>query len=107
MVVTHGSKVQVYNGTAKMTRGGLKKKDIMRIKDKYGNVRYKSKVQKAMGKKKTGKQRGRAEWTNAMKKARRELIREGVIESGEFVPVGGKTKEGKALLKRIKEIYYD
>ena len=33
-----------------------------------------------------------------MKKARKELGIEG------FVPVGGKTREGKALLKRIRQI---
>ena len=105
-MATYGTKVQVYNGTAVMTRGGLKKKDIARVKDKYGNIRYKSKKQKAMGKKKTGKQRSRADWTKAMRKARRELISEGVIERGEFVPVGGRTAKGKKLLKRIREIYY-
>lgn len=39
-----------------------------------------------------------------MKRARKELIKERVIVSGEFVPVGGKTRKGKALLKRIREI---
>ena len=37
-------------------------------------------------------------WSKAMKKARKELDLVG------FVPVGGKTKEGKMLLKRIREI---
>jgi hypothetical protein len=39
-----------------------------------------------------------------MKKARKELIKEKVIKEGDFVPVGGKTKQGKALLKRIRQI---
>jgi len=98
----YGSKVQVYNGTARMTKGGLTKKDIIRVKDPYGNIRYKSKDQKKMGKKKSGP---RADWTKAMKKARKELISEGILDKGEFVPVGGSTRQGKALLKRTKEIY--
>ena len=99
----HGSKSQVYKGSAQMTKGGLTKKDIVRVKDRYGNIRYKSKDQKSMGKKKSGP---RADWTKAMKKARKELISEGILDNGEFVPVGGSTRQGKALLKRIKEIYY-
>jgi len=39
-----------------------------------------------------------------MKAARKELVKEGVIgDDAGFVPVGGKTKEGKALLKRTRE----
>lgn len=90
-----GSKSQVYHGTAKQTKGGLVKKDIIRIDDGYGNIRYKSKKQQASGKKKNT---FRAKWSKAMKKARKELKLEG------FVPVGGKTKDGKALLKRIREL---
>jgi hypothetical protein len=97
----YGSKSQVYNGTAKMTKGGLVKADIKRISDGYGNVRYKSKKQQSSGKKASS---FRAKWAKAMKKARKELIKEGVIEKGDFVPVGGKTKAGKALLKRIREL---
>lgn len=97
----YGSKSQVYNGTAKMTKGGLVKADIKRINDGYGNVRYKSKKQQSSGKKASS---FRAKWAKAMKKARKELIKEGVIQQGDFVPVGGKTKQGKALLKRIREL---
>jgi len=97
----YGSKAQVYKGVAKMTKGGLEKKDIKRIKDKYGNIRYKSKEQQKKGKKKNT---FREKWTNAMKKARRELIKENIISKGEFVPVGGSTRGGKALLKRIREL---
>jgi predicted metal-dependent peptidase len=99
----YGSKSQVYKGTAKMTKGGLQKKDIKRIKDKYGNIRYKSKDQQKSGKKKRS---FREKWANAMRKARKELIKEGVIDKGDFVPVGGSSREGKALLKRIREIVY-
>ena len=96
---TYGSKSKVYNGTAQQTKGGLTKKDIIKIKDKYGNVRYKSKEQQ---KKKTSS--FRAKWAKAVKKARNELIKEGVFDKGQFIPVGGTSREGKALYKRVKEI---
>ena len=93
----YGSKAEVYHGTAKYTKGGLEKKDIILINDGYGNERYKSKKQQ-----KSGSKKGtfRDKWSKAMKKARKELGIEG------FVPVGGKTKDGKDLLKRIREIVY-
>ena len=91
----YGSKAEVFHGTARYTKGGLVKKDIKLIDDGYGNYRYKSKRQQAAGKKKNS---FRAKWAKAMKKARKELDMEG------FVPVGGKTREGKALLKRIRQI---
>jgi hypothetical protein len=98
---SYGSKAQVYHGTAKMTKGGLTKKDIVRIDDGYGNFRYKSKKQLKSGKSKNSY---RAKWAKAMKKARTQLIKEKIIKKDEFVPVGGKTKEGKALLKRIRSL---
>jgi hypothetical protein len=91
----YGSKAEVAHGNAKYTKGGLTKKDIVIIDDGYGNYRYKSKKQQRSGKKKNS---FRAKWAKAMKKARKELDLDG------FVPVGGKTKEGKALLKRIRQI---
>jgi hypothetical protein len=98
----YGSKAQVYHGTAKQTRGGLVKSDIKRVKDKYGNSRYKSISQQKSGKKKNT---FREKWSKAMKRARKELITEGVIKKDAgFVPVGGKTRAGKALLKRIRSI---
>ena len=100
----YGSKAQVYHGNAKMTKGGLVKKDIVLLDDGYGNYRYKSKKQLKSGRSKNS---FRAKWAKAMKKARNELIKENVISKGDFVPVGGKSKEGKALLKRIKSIMKD
>ena len=97
----YGSKSQVYNGTADITKGGLVKKEIVRLDDGYGNIRYKSKKQQKSGHKANS---FRAKWAKAMKKARKELIKEKIISAGEFVPIGGKTKEGKALLKRIRSI---
>jgi hypothetical protein len=97
----YGSKAEVFHGTAEKTRGELIKKDIVQINDGYDNFRYKSKKQQKAGKKKGT---FRDAWAKAMKKARKELVNEGIIDSGEFVPVGGKSKEGKALLKRTKEL---
>lgn len=98
----YGSKAEVFHGTAKYTKGGLTKKDLVLKKDKYGNERYKSKKQQTAGHKKNT---FRDKWAKAMRKARKELIKEGVIDKDSgFVPVGGKTKEGKALLKRTKKI---
>jgi hypothetical protein len=97
----YGSKAQVYHGNAKMTKGGLTKANIKRVKDKYGNARYKSISQQVAGNKKNT---FRDKWAKAMKKARKELIKEGIIVSGDFVPIGGKTRKGKALLKRIRSL---
>jgi hypothetical protein len=91
----YGSKAEVAHGTAKYTKGGLTKKDIVMIDDGYGNYRYKSKLQQRSGKKKGT---FRDDWAKAVKKAYKELDLDG------FVPVGGKTKDGKALLKRVREL---
>ncbi len=101
----YGSKAEVFHGNARFTKGGLTKRDIFLKKDRYGNERYKSKRQQAAGHKKGT---FRDKWAKAMKKARKELIKEDVIDKDEgFVPVGGKTKEGKALLKRTRELMVD
>lgn len=96
----YGSRAEVYHGNAQYTKGGLAKSDLKLVKDKYGNERYKSKKQQASGKKKGT---FRDKWSKAMKAARKELTKEGMDLTG-FVPVGGKTKEGKALLKRTREL---
>jgi hypothetical protein len=101
MIKYYGSRAEVFHGTARYTKGGLEKKDLKLVKDKYGNERYKSKRQQAAGHKKGT---FRDKWSKAMKAARKELVKEGVIEKDAgFVPVGGKTKDGKALLKRTRE----
>ncbi len=101
MVEYYGSKAEVFHGNARYTKGGLEKKDIKLVKDKWGNERYKSKKQQAAGRKKGT---FRDKWAKAMKTARKELVKEGTIDTDSgFVPVGGKTKEGKALLKRTRE----
>ena len=97
----YGSKAEVFHGNAKYTKGGLTKKDLKLVKDKYGNERYKSKKQQVAGHKKGT---FRDKWTKAMKQSRKELVKEGIIDKDSgFVPVGGKSKEGKALLKRTRE----
>jgi hypothetical protein len=96
----YGSKTEVYNGTAKYTKGGLEKRDIIRINDGYGNYRYKSRKQQKKGRRKNSFIR---KWARAVKLARKELEREGVSLDG-FIPVGGKTRKGKALLKKTREI---
>ena len=101
----YGSKAEVFHGNARYTKGGLTKKDIKLTKDKYGNERYKSKKQQASGHKKGT---FRDKWTKAMKAARKELIKEKIIDKDAgFVPVGGTSKEGKALLKRTREHMVD
>ena len=101
MSTYRGSKSQVYNGTAQQTGGGLLKKDIVRVKDKQGNIRYKSKKQQILGRKKNSPLK---EYAKLMSRARNELIDEGVIDEGDFVPIGGKTKKGKLLKKRMNEL---
>jgi hypothetical protein len=97
----YGSRAEVFHGTAKYTKGGLTKSDLKLVKDKYGNERYKSKKQQASGRKKGT---FREKWAKAMKAARKELVKEGVIDKDAgFVPVGGKTKDVKALLKRTRK----
>ena len=95
----YGSKAQVYHGSARYTKGGLTKKDIKRVKDGE-SYRYKSKKQQSQGKKKNSFIK---KWAKAVKKAKVELKKEGMDLSG-FVPVGGKSKEGKALLKKTRQI---
>ena len=94
----YGSKAEVYHGNARYTKGGLEKKDIKRVSDGYGNFRYKSIKQQKAGKRKNS---FIVKWAKAVKKAKKELTKEGYDLSG-FVPIGGKSKEGKMLLKRTR-----
>jgi len=91
----YGSKAEVFHGTARFTKGGLSKKQIKRVNDGYGNYRYKSIKQQKQGKKKNSFIK---KWAKAVKKAKKELGMDG------FIPVGGSSKEGKALLKRTRQI---
>ena len=64
-----GSRIQVVNGTAHHTAGGLTKKDI-KIKRKNGEIRYvsKKKSARAMSMRRSGKLRNDG-WIKAIKKA--------------------------------------
>ena len=102
VVKTIGNKASVYKGFAKRTSGGLTKKDIVRTKRK-GVVSYKSKKKVKVSKsKKSGG--GLKKWREALKKARKELIKSGKIKDPKsfksFAP-----KKGTPLYKRAKEIY--
>jgi hypothetical protein len=114
---TIGSKREVWNGTSLSTgygKSGLKKKDLMRVK-RGSEFRIVSRKQHMMGKNKNSKsQRARSKWTDAVKKARKELIKERVIKTGEFIPIlkrvsskynASVNKSGRALYRRTKSIY--
>ena len=115
-----GSKVQVFRGIAVETSGGLKKKDIVKVKDSNGVTHYKSKKQQANGSSKNKKsQKSRQKWTNAYKKAIKQLREEddyytknGNISILLFNPAKtykGYTKQqiskGNKLYKLTKELY--
>ena len=90
-VKTIGRKWQVYRGTRTRTAGGLRKEDLMR--NKAGKIvsrkqHLHSKKNKSIG-----------NWTVAVKKARNAMNVKG------FVPVGGKTAEGQALLQKAHSFY--
>merc|ERR1712113_1273211 len=78
---------QVFEGKKVKTMGGIKAADL--VKNKSGKLV--TKIASERGKKNA--------WAIATKKARRELAVTG------FVPFGGKTPEGKALLAKIREIF--
>jgi len=64
-----GSPAMVWHGTAEMTKGGLRKKDLV-MKD--GRIHSKSKV-------KMGQSPALQKWRNAVEKARKELKVEGFV----------------------------
>ena len=113
---TVGSKREVWNKTAKQTAGGLKRNNLVRVKDSQGNVRIKSKKQHIAGKK---MKKGKNKWAKAMKKARKELDIEGFVSIQKSKPTKGKKnsagrviplnkqKQGNKLYKKIKEIMKD
>jgi len=108
-----GSKLEVWNGTAEKTAygdKGLFKKDLKRIK-RGDQFRIVSKKQHMNMKKKTNPL---LLWSKSVKKARKFLIKEGIMEEGEFVPILKSSSKkynksindkGKKLYKKSKEIY--
>merc|ERR1711860_247618 len=87
-----GAKARVFSGTKEKTSGGLKKSALM--KNKSGRVV--SKRSHAAGKK---AYKNVAKFANAVKSARKALGIKG------FVPIGGKTSRGQALLKKARSLY--
>ena len=84
--------LQVFLGTKERTSGGLKKSDLTKNRD--GKVVSKKASDRA---KKTGKHI--AKFGKAVAQARKSLGIKG------FVPVGGKTARGQALLKKARSLY--
>merc|ERR1711911_315711 len=87
-----GAKARVFRGQKAKTSGGLSKSSLMRNKD----GRVVSKKMHAKGKK---AYKHVAKFANAVKAARKALGIKG------FVPIGGKTAKGQALLKKARSLY--
>merc|ERR1712203_339722 len=86
-VSTKGKKWQVLKGTRLSTVGGLKKSDLK--KNKYGKVVSSKASKRAAGNK----------WIKAIALARKSLGVKG------FCAIGGKKKEGIALLAKARSFY--
>merc|ERR1740122_395623 len=86
------AKASVFKGSKVKTSGGLKKTDL--IKNKRGKVV--GKKTQAAGKK---AYKHVAKWMGAVVKARKALGVKG------FVAVGGKTKQGQAILAKARSFY--
>merc|ERR1712083_349959 len=84
------ARVQVFRGSKVKTVGGLTKDKL--TKNKNGRVVSKKRSANA----KSGKQ---AKWTRAVVAARKALGIRG------FRAIGGKSKEGQALLKKVRSLY--
>merc|ERR1711942_564050 len=87
-----GAKARVFAGKKVKTSGGLKKSSL--IRNKHGRVV--SKKAHAHGKK---AYKNVQKFANAVKAARKALGIKG------FVPIGGKTAKGQALLKKARSLY--
>merc|ERR1719308_40181 len=88
------ARIAVFKGNKVKTATGLKKSDL--IKSKSGKIV--SKKQSARGKK-IYHSNGIAKFSKAVQQARKALGIKG------FVPVGGKTAKGQALLKKARSLY--
>merc|ERR1712002_1296396 len=87
------AKASVFRGTKAKTSSGLQKKDL--VKNKRGKVV--SRKQSEAGKK-NFRRNGIDKFAAAVKAARKSLGIKG------FVPIGGKTSRGQALLKKAKSL---
>ena len=91
-MVEVGTKVQVFRGKADKTSGGLCKKDIVKVKvtlNKQEVCRYKSKKQQKQGKKNppSKSQKARSKWSDALKKARKDMYEKYPKSEGKLVLV--------------------
>merc|ERR1711860_387357 len=89
-----GAKARVFKGSKAATSGGLKKSDL--IKNKSGRIVSKK---ASLRGKKIYQQNGLSKFTKAVQSARKALGYKG------FVPIGGKTAKGQALLKKARSLY--
>merc|ERR1712241_1076054 len=87
-----GARASVLKGKKERTKTGLKKEDLM--KNKNGKVV--TKKSNAAGKK---AYKNVEKFAKAVKAARKALKITG------FVPIGGKTERGQALLKKTRSLY--
>lgn len=88
------AKTAVFSGKKEKTVGGLKKSDL--TTNKAGKVVSKKQSERA----KSSKMYKRIlAWAGAVKQARKSLGVKG------FVAVGGKTKQGQALLTKVRSLY--
>merc|ERR1719347_472313 len=87
-----GARASVLKGKKEKTKTGLKKEDLM--KNKNGKVV--TKKSNAAGKK---AYKNVEKFAKAVKAARKALKIQG------FVPIGGKTAQGQALLKKARSLY--
>merc|ERR1719474_2639621 len=88
------AKSRVFRGLKEKTQTGLQKKDL--IKNKNGKVVSKKASEAG---KRTFRRNGIDKFAAAVKNARKALGIKG------FVPIGGKTSRGQALLKKARSIY--
>merc|ERR1719476_806746 len=86
------AKSSVFRGTKVKTVGGLTKDKL--IKNKRGKIV--SKAASAAGKKRGARI---VKWARATVAARKALGIKG------FCPIGGKSREGQALLKKVRSLY--
>merc|ERR1712020_347239 len=87
-----GAKARVFRGQKEKTSGGLTKSSLQKNKD----GRIVSKKRSQQGKK---NYKHVAKLANAVKQARKALGVKG------FVPIGGKSAKGQALLKKARSLY--
>merc|ERR1719210_429828 len=86
------AKAAVFNGRKQKTASGISKGDLM--KNKTGKIV--SKKASAPSKKMFAGSKLKA-WADAVKKARKQMGIKG------FVPIGGKSTQGRALLAKVKK----